>query len=97
MGTGNKLKPAAFEVADIYQTSVCPLAHVMRKELRRRGIEHLKVVYSKEKPFKQHAPELQATDSPLPRKSIPASAPFVPPVAGFIIAGEVVKDLINTD
>ena len=97
MGTGNKLNPAAFEVADIYQTSVCPLAHVMRKELRRRGIKHLKVVYSKEKPFKQHAPELQVTDSPLPRKSIPASVPFVPPVAGFIIAGEVIKDLIKTD
>lgn len=99
MGTGNKLNPAAFEVADIYQTSVCPLAHVMRKELRRRGIEHLKVVYSKEKPLKQNItePEPQPTDSQSPRKNIPASAPFVPPVAGFIIAGEVVKDLINTD
>lgn len=99
MGTGNKLNPAAFEVADIYQTSVCPLAHVMRKELRRRGIEHLKVVYSKEKPLKQNItePEPQPTDSQSPHKNIPASAPFVPPVAGFIIAGEVVKDLINTD
>lgn len=95
MGTGNKLNPTAFEVADIYQTSVCPLAHVMRKELRRRGIEHLKVVYSKEKPLKQNAVS-QPTDSQLPHKSIPASAPFVPPVVGFIIAGEVIKDLITT-
>lgn len=97
MGTGNKLNPAAFEVADIYQTSVCPLAHVMRKELRRRGIERLKVVYSKEKPLKQNVPAPQTTDPQSPRKSIPASAPFVPPVVGFIIAGEVIKDLIAAD
>ena len=95
MGTGNKLNPAEFEVADIYQTSVCPLAHVMRKELRQRGINHLKVVYSKEKPLKRTATNEQSPN--LSHKNIPASVAFVPPVAGFIIAGEVIKDLIASD
>ena len=81
MGAGNKLDPTAFEVADLYDTSVCPLAKVMRRECRKRGIEHLKVVYSKEAPIQ-------------PRADVVGSVAFVPSVAGLIIAGEVVKDLI---
>ena len=84
MGAGNKLDPTAFEVADIYKTSVCPLAKVMRRELKRRGIDSLKVVYSKEEPAK---PDLDGGER------IPASCAFVPSVAGLIIAGEVIKDL----
>ncbi len=87
MGAGNKIDPTAFEVADIYKTSVCPLAHVMRKELKKRGVKHLKVVYSKEKPL------TPAGDD----KRTPGSTAFVPPVAGLIIAGEVVKDLFFTE
>lgn len=83
MGTGNKLDPTKFEVADIYKTSVCPLAKVMRKELKLRGIPNLKVVYSKEEPIKQE------------NKVTPASISFVPSVAGLIIAGEVIKDIIK--
>jgi len=93
MGAANKLDPAAFEVADIYETSVCPMARVMRKELRRRGIGSLKVVYSKEPP---QVPE--PSDEKIPdtssRRSIPASCAFVPPVAGLIMAGEVVRALV---
>lgn len=90
MGTGNKLNPAMLEVADIYKTSVCPLAKVMRYELKKRGIKKLKVVYSKETPI---VPEkTEETDN---RRSIPGSTAFVPPVAGMIIASEVVKDLIK--
>lgn len=90
MGTGNKLDPMRFEVADIYETSVCPLARVMRRELRARGVKALKVVYSKEEPL---APE--AEEAPLPgKRQTPGSVSFVPSVAGLIIAGEVVKDLI---
>lgn len=92
MGAGNKLDPTAFEVADIYKTSVCPLARVMRYELKRRGIKKLKVVYSKEKPC--GTSESEITDGPH-RKRIPGSNAFVPPAAGLIIAGEVIKDLIN--
>lgn len=91
MGTGNKLDPAAFEVADIYQTSVCPLARVMRTECRKRGIKKLKVVYSKEPPIR---PKEKCGDEGA-RRGTPGSAPFVPPVAGMIIAGEVVKDIIR--
>lgn len=87
MGTGNKLDPTAFEVADIKKTSVCPLARVMRKELKVRGIDELKVVYSREKP-------LAAADNKEPDRT-PGSVSFVPPVAGLIIAGEVIKDLIG--
>ena len=83
MGAGNKLDPTAFEVVDIYKTSVCPLAKVMRRELKRRGIDSLKVVYSKEEPAK---PDTNG-------ERIPASCAFVPSVAGLIIAGEVIKDL----
>ena len=86
MGTGNKLDPTKFEVTDIYKTSVCPLAKVMRKELRERGIKKLKVIYSKEEPIKH---ELRTN------KQVPGSISFVPSVAGLIISGEVIKDLIN--
>ena len=81
MGTGNKLEPTKFEVSDIFKTSVCPLAKVMRKELKSRGIKNLKVVYSKEEPKIKN--------------KLPGSISFVPSVAGLIIAGEVVKDIIN--
>lgn len=86
MGTGNKLDPTKFEVADIYKTSVCPLAKVMRKELKQRQIKKLKVVYSKEKPIKYENVE---------GKQVPASISFVPSVAGLIIAGEVIKDIMK--
>ena len=89
MGTGNKLDPTRFEVTDIYKTSVCPLAKVMRKELKNRGIEKLKVVYSKEEPIKSGK---ISEDS---NKPVPGSISFVPSVAGLIIAGEVIKDIIN--
>ena len=91
MGAGNKLDPAAFQVADIYQTSVCPLAKVMRRELKRRGVKKLKVVYSKEQPVAVQNDEESLLSSP--RRSIPGSIAFVPSVAGLIIAGEVVKDI----
>ena len=83
MGTGNKLDPTKFEVTDIYKTSVCPLAKVMRKELKNRKIDNLKVLYSKEEPIK------------LNNKQVPGSISFVPSVAGLIIAGEVIKDIIG--
>lgn len=89
MGAGNKLDPTAFEVADIYETSVCPLAKVMRRELSRRGVKQLKVVYSKEKPLTPAGSE-EKNDS---KRQIPGSTAFVPPVVGLIIAGEVIKDL----
>ena len=92
MGAGNKLDPAGFQVADIYQTSVCPLAKVMRRELKRRGVKKLKVVYSKELPVAVHNDEESLQSSP--RRNIPGSIAFVPSVAGLIIAGEVVKDLV---
>ena len=87
MGTGNKLDPSAFEVSDIFKTSVCPLAKVMRSLCRKNGIKKLKVVYSKEEPIKPQCDPEQTGKIP------PASCSFVPPVAGFIIAGEVVRDL----
>lgn len=89
MGAGNKLDPTKFEVADISKTSVCPLARVMRRELKKRGIEHLKVVYSKEEPLP--SPLIDEESG----KSIPGSVAFVPSVVGLIIAGEVIKDLIK--
>ena len=88
MGTGNKLDPTRFEVTDIYKTSVCPLAKVMRKELKARKIKKLKVVFSKEEPIKN-----SAFDEKTHRK-IPGSISFVPSVAGMIIAGEIVKDIV---
>ena len=89
MGAGNKLDPTAFEVADISKTSVCPLARVMRRELKKRGIEHLKVVYSKEEPQSANTQDEETG------KPIPGSVAFVPSVVGLIIAGEVIKDLIK--
>ena len=89
MGAGNKVDPTAFEVADIKNTSVCPLARVMRRELAKRGIEHLKVVYSKEKPKTPDG----VCEEQSNKRAIPASTAFVPSVVGLIIAGEVVKDL----
>lgn len=88
MGTGNKLDSTRFEVTDIYKTSVCPLAKVMRKELKSRGIKKLKVVYSKEEPIKIKKDETK-------QKQVPGSISFVPSVAGLIIAGEVVKHIIK--
>lgn len=99
MGAGNKLDPTAFEVADIYDTSICPLARVMRNELRRRGVERLKVVYSKEPPLTPLVGEFGESGSDSTertgshRRQTPGSTAFVPAVAGLIIAGEVVKDL----
>ena len=106
MGAGNKMDPTAFRVADIYETSVCPLAKVMRRELKKRGVRQLKVVYSKEKPLtplpdeelscKENCicpPGTQRTCTE--RRQIPGSISFVPSVVGLIIAGEVVKDLIG--
>lgn len=92
MGTGNKLDPTKFEVTDIYKTSVCPLAKVMRKELKQRGIKKLKVLYSKEEPIKPKQASIQNQET---KKQVPGSISFVPSVAGLIIAGEVVKELIN--
>lgn len=96
MGAGNKLDPTAFEVADIYKTSVCPLAKVMRYELKKRGIKKLKVIYSKEKPVQ--LPDDVSDDALKEVKGngrAPGSNAFVPSVAGLIIAGEVIKDLIK--
>lgn len=87
MGAGNKLDPTAFEIADIFSTSVCPLARVMRTELKKRGIKRLKVVYSKEKP-------LSSSEKPAgSRRSVPGSTAFVPSVVGLIIASEVIADI----
>lgn len=103
MGTGNKLNPAMLEVTDIFKTSVCPLAKVMRSELRKRGVKKLKVVYSQEQPIKpQQVGGDCKTDCICPnkdrtcdqRRAIPGSVSFVPSVAGLIIASEVVKDII---
>lgn len=93
MGAGNKLDPTAFEVTDIYKTSVCPLAKVMRKELKARGVKHLKVVYSKEIPLEPIEDEEFVSDEKRSRRATPGSIAFVPSVAGLILAGEVVKDL----
>ena len=94
MGTGNKLDPTAFTVTDIYKTSFCPLARIMRKELRKRGIERLKVVYSEEEAL---TPEGVTEELPQGRRSIPGSVSFVPSAAGLILAGEVIKDIVNGD
>lgn len=90
MGAGNKLDPTAFEVADVMETSVCPLARVMRRELKKRGIPGLKVVYSKELPV-----ELQRKEKTEQGKPVPGSCAFVPSVVGLILAGEVIKDLTS--
>ena len=90
MGAGNKLDPTAFEVCDIQKTSVCPLAKVMRTELRKRGINHLKVVYSKEQPIKPQK-EIKTEN----RRFTPGSVAFVPSAVGLIIAGEVIRDIYS--
>ena len=92
MGAGNKLDATAFEVADIFKTSVCPLAKVMRRELKKRGIDHLKVVYSKEQPL---TPEESEETKGSGKRPVQGSISFVPSVAGLILAGEVIKDLIK--
>ena len=92
MGTGNKLDPSRFQIADICKTSVCPLARIMRKECAKRGIRHLKVLFSTEDPI----PPAEAAE-PLPqgRRALPGSVAYVPSVAGLMIAGEVIKDIIK--
>ena len=95
MGAGNKLNPTAFEVADIYKTSVCPLAKVMRRELKKRNIKHLKVVYSKEEPLEPIEDESFESDESRTRRATPGSIAFVPSVAGLILAGEVIKDIAS--
>ena len=108
MGAGNKLDPTRFEIADIYKTSVCPLAKVMRKELSARGVKELKVVYSKEpamKPMEIENSSCRSNNVNHPitdgkctdRKQIPGSVSFVPSVAGLILAGEVIKDIVSQD
>ena len=94
MGAGNKLDPTAFEVADIYKTSVCPLARVMRRELKKRGIKKLKAVYSREEAMTPEG-DTQEEGAAHKKRQTPGSVAFVPSVAGLIIAGEVIKDLIN--
>ncbi len=93
MGTGNKLDASAFQVADISKTSMCPLARIMRKELAKRGIKHLKVVYSQEEALSPTGWEEEA--AALGKRQIPGSVAFVPGAAGLILAGEVIKDIAN--
>ena len=102
MGTGNKLDPTKFEVTDIYKTNICPLAKVMRKELRQRGIDKLKVVYSKEEQIKpdeavkaEYEESCTSETERKGKKQVPGSISFVPSVAGLILAGEVIKDIIK--
>jgi tRNA A37 threonylcarbamoyladenosine dehydratase len=103
MGAGNKLDPTRFVVTDLQKTSMCPLAKVMRHELKKRGIEHLKVVYSTEKPIGHQcdlddqppSPDALATPVVNQRRPVPGSVAFVPSVCGLIIAGEVIKDLVK--
>lgn len=99
MGAGNKLNPAMMEVSDIYKTSVCPLARVMRRQLKKRHIKHCKVVYSKEKAIQPSQASLEKygadSEENFTKKSIPGSTAFVPSVAGLILASEVIKDLIT--
>jgi len=93
MGAGNKLDPTAFRVADIYETSVCPLARVMRKELKKRGVRRLKVVYSQEVPRNPEGALYQEALAGEVRRQVPGSNAFVPSAAGLILAGEVVRDI----
>lgn len=93
MGTGNKLHAELFEIEDISKTSVCPLCKVMRKELKTRGIHHLKVLYSREKPIDTSGRDTQEDKGR--RRSLPGSISFVPPVAGLLIAGEAIRDILN--
>ena len=93
MGTGNKLDPGRFEITDISKTSVCPLAKVMRRELKKRGIKKCKVLYSKEEPIKSRESEESKGTA---KRPVPGSIAFVPGTAGLMIAGEVVRDLLKT-
>lgn len=93
MGTGNKMRADLFEITDISRTSVCPLCKVMRRELKARGIQHLKVLYSKEKPVDTSG--RVTGEDPGARRAVPGSISFVPPVAGLLIAGETIRDLIG--
>ncbi|WP_027405805.1 ThiF family adenylyltransferase [Anaerovibrio sp. RM50] len=97
MGAGNKLNPTEFEVSDIYKTSVCPLARVMRQKLKKLGVKKLKVVYSKEEPIKPKRTSGETDDASngASQKAVPGSVSFVPSVAGLIVASEVVKDLCS--
>ncbi len=95
MGAGNKLDPTLFEVADIYKTSVCPLAKVIRTECRKRGIPHLKVVYSKEPPISPRQDAKLPAGEVVVKRAVPGSISFVPSVMGLILAGEVIKSLIG--
>lgn len=95
MGTGNKLHPELFEIADITKTSVCPLCKVMRKELKSRGIAHLKVLYSKEKPIDTTG--FETGEEKGLRRSLPGSISFTPPVAGLLIAGEVIREIAGVE
>lgn len=92
MGAGNKLDPTAFRVTDIYKTKGCPLARVMRRELKKRGVDRLKVVYSEEEPI---TPRIGNEEPQNGRRSVPGSVSFVPSAAGLILAGEVIKDIIG--
>lgn len=96
MGTGNKMDPTKFEISDIYKTSMCPVAKILRKELKKRKIERLKVVYSKEEPIKNYVVN-ETEYKGATNNKVPGSISFVPSVAGLIIAGEVIKDLIKND
>ena len=91
MGTGNKLNPTMFEIADIYETTVCPLARIMKKDLRKRNIEELKVLYSRENPINTNNHPINENE----KFKVKGSVSFVPSVAGLIIAGEVIKDIVN--
>ena len=93
MGTGNKLNPSLFQITDISKTSVCPLARIMRKECAKRGLKNVKVLFSTEDPLP--ASEESTEELPEGRRSLPGSVAFVPSVAGLLIAGEVIKDLIK--
>ena len=95
MGTGNKLDPTKFQIADITKTSVCPLARIMRKECAKRGIKHLKVLFSTEDPIPSSPDAIHSEELPEGRRALPGSVAFVPSVAGLIIAGEVIRDLIK--
>jgi tRNA A37 threonylcarbamoyladenosine dehydratase len=95
MGTGNKLDPTAFRVADISETTMCPLARIMRKECKKRGIRKLKVVYSQEEALTPQVDAACTEETPEGRRALPGSVSFVPSVAGLILAGEVIKDLVK--
>ena len=97
MGTGNKLDPSKFQIADISKTSICPLARIMRKECAKRGYQNVKVLYSTEEALTPQLTEADLKELPEGRRTIPGSTAFVPSVAGLMIAGQVIHDLIQGD